>query len=200
MSNETPRKRLTAATSFELEIRKSRFLAQAVHLPAPDDAPQRIASLSTPQASHNCWAWLHGGQYRFSDDGEPGGTAGRPILSAIENQGFDQCLVVVTRWYGGIQLGTGGLARAYGGCANSCLQDAPFEPLIEQVELQCLCPYPLLELFKGLLAEQEGVLLAEEFLADGVRLQLAVPLDRQQLLQDAMQNLSRGEVALRQVE
>lgn len=200
MSNETPRKRLTAPARFELEIRKSRFLAQAVHLPAPDDAPERIASLSTPQASHNCWAWLHGGQYRFSDDGEPGGTAGRPILSAIENQGFDQCLVVVTRWYGGIQLGTGGLARAYGGCANSCLQDAPSEPLIEQVELQCLCPYPLLELFKGVLIEQDAVVLNEDFLADGVQLLLSAPLNRQQILQETMQNLSRGEVQLQEME
>lgn len=200
MSGDTPRKRLTATASFELEIRKSRFLAQAVHLPSPDDAPELIAGLSTPQVSHNCWAWLHGDQYRFSDDGEPGGTAGRPILSAIENQGFDQCLVVVTRWYGGIQLGTGGLARAYGGCANSCLQDAPFEPLIEQIRLQCLCPYPLLELFKGILAEQDAAVLNEDFLADGVQLQLSAPLDRQQILQEAMQNLSRGEVQLQEVE
>ena len=199
MSSQIPRKRLTAAASFELEIRKSRFLAQAAYLPAVDDAPGLIASLSTVQASHNCWAWLHGDQYRFSDDGEPGGTAGRPILSAIENQGFDQCLVLVTRWYGGIQLGTGGLARAYGGCANSCLQDAPFEPLIEQVRLQCLCPYPLLELFKGLLTEQGGSLLNENFVAEGVQLQLAAPLDRQQFLQEAMQNLSRGEVQLQEI-
>lgn len=198
MSSQIPRKRLTAAASFELEIRKSRFLAQATYLPAPDDASGLITSLSTAQASHNCWAWLHGDQYRFSDDGEPGGTAGRPILSAIENQGFDQCLVVITRWYGGIQLGTGGLARAYGGCAHSCLQDAPFEPLIEQVRLQCLCPYPLLELFKGLLAEQGGSLLSESFVAEGVQLQLAVPLDRQSFLQEAMQNLSRGEVQLQE--
>lgn len=67
------------------------------------------------QATHNCWAYKVGAQYRFSDDGEPAGTAGRPILSAIEAQHLDRVMVVVTRYFGGIKLGVGGLVRAYGG-------------------------------------------------------------------------------------
>ena len=76
---------LKAAHSYQEEIRKSRFLAQAVVLPSAEQATELIAQLSTPSASHNCWAWRCAQQYRFHDDGEPSGTAGRPILAAIEN-------------------------------------------------------------------------------------------------------------------
>ena len=103
---------LLAPCDYREEIRKSRFLAQARAISSAADAQAFIEQVSDPGASHNCWAWKIGQQYRFSDDGEPGGTAGRPILAAIEAQGFDGVAVVVTRWYGGIQLGTGGLARA----------------------------------------------------------------------------------------
>lgn len=192
------RKRILGIARHEVEIRKSRFVAQAVPLPSVAEAPALIERLSTQGISHNCWAWRFGGQYRFSDDGEPGGTAGRPILAAIENRGFDQTLIVVSRWYGGIQLGTGGLARAYGGCANSCLLAAASEPLIEQAGLECLCPYPLLETFKNLLLGEQGSILGEDFRGDGVYLRMAVPVGREQALQEAMLNLSRGEVMLRE--
>lgn len=199
MEPEIPLRRLLEPVSHELEIRKSRFLAQAVHLPSLEVAGELIAGLATASASHNCWAWRHGGQYRFTDDGEPGGTAGRPILTAIEQKGLDQCLVVVTRWYGGIQLGTGGLARAYGGCAAKCLQGAVTEPLIERSGQECLCPYSLLEQFKALLNSADAYIMSECFLAEGVHLQMAIPLDRQHSLQQALQNLSRGAVSLQHI-
>ena len=75
-----------------------------------------------PDATHHCWAYRIGPAYRFGDDGEPGGTAGAPILRAIEGQGVDRVMVVVVRFYGGVKLGTGGLARAYGGTAAECLR------------------------------------------------------------------------------
>lgn len=190
------RKQLLVRASHTVDIRKSRFLAQAVPLPSPDQAPALLAELSVPEASHNCWAWRFDGQYRFSDDGEPGGTAGRPILAAIEHQNFDRTLVVVARWYGGIQLGTGGLARAYGGCAVACLQDAASEPLIERITMECVCPYPLLERFKLLLAAAGGSIATEDFLATGVQLCIAVPLEQEASLQQALLDLSRGEAQL----
>ena len=97
----------------------------------PGAGARLYCEIGDPQATHNCWAYRIGQQYRFSDDGEPGGTAGRPILQAIEGQGFDQVVVVVTRWYGGIKLGAGGLARAYGGCAAECLRLADRVPIVE---------------------------------------------------------------------
>jgi len=91
-------------------ISKSRFLAKAAPVQSPEEAQAFIQAVSDPTATHNCWAWKIGNQYRFSDDGEPGGTAGRPMLTAIEGQDFDRVAVVVIRWFGGTKLGTGGLA------------------------------------------------------------------------------------------
>lgn len=184
---------LTGPAEYEVVIRKSRFLARAVALDNPDAAAVLLAELSVAAASHNCWAWRHGEQYRFSDDGEPGGTAGRPILAAIENQGFDQCLVLVTRWYGGIQLGTGGLARAYGGAAVACLQSGKTKTLVPQVELQAFCPYPALEHFKSLLNVANACIMEEIFGAEGAQLLFSVAPLQQEHLQASLQNLSRGE-------
>ncbi len=191
---------IKAPHSYEEDIRKSRFLAQAVFLPTAEQAPELIAQLSTPAATHNCWAWRCGEQYRFNDDGEPGGTAGRPILAAIENQRFDQVLIVVTRWYGGIQLGTGGLARAYGGCANQVLQTAPSERLIPRITVQGHCPYSYLDIFKVRIAEAGGVLNSEEFDAEGAWLNLAVPEEQLAALQEALSEASRGGSVLQEVE
>ncbi|PYD46715.1 IMPACT family protein, partial [Novacetimonas pomaceti] len=92
---------------LEREIRKSLFLAQAAPVSSADAALAFIAEVSDPDATHNCWAYRIGQSYRSDDDGEPGGTAGRPILQVIEGQGFDRTVVVVTRWFGGIKLGAG---------------------------------------------------------------------------------------------
>lgn len=191
---------LTAAHSYQEDIRKSRFLAQAVPLLEPEQAPSLLTQLSTPSASHNCWAWRCGQQYRFNDDGEPGGTAGRPILAAIENQQFDQVLVVVTRWYGGIQLGTGGLARAYGGCAAQVLQTAESEALVPRVVLSGHCPYAYLDEFKVRIYAVAGLLNGELFDAEGALLTIAVPKSAVTELQRLLNQATRGASALQVVE
>lgn len=187
---------LQAPSQYQEEIRKSRFLAQAVFLPHPDQAPALLQQLSAPDATHNCWAWRVGQQYRFNDDGEPGGTAGRPILTAIEQQDFDQVLVVVTRWYGGIQLGTGGLARAYGGCAAKCLQAGRSKPFVQRQRVRGHCPYAGLDVFKSQLDAFGAVLEEEEFDGEGAWLTVALPPEQLPALQELLGNLSRGESAL----
>ena len=112
---------LPAPVSLAIEVKHSRFLARAAPADSTHAAQAFVGSVSDPDATHNCWAWRIGGDYRSSDDGEPAGTAGRPILAAIDGQGFDRVVVVVTRWFGGIKLGAGGLVRAYGGSAAECL-------------------------------------------------------------------------------
>ena len=191
---------IKAPHSYQEEIRKSRFLAQAVFLGNAEQASELIAQLSTPNVSHNCWAWRCGDQYRFTDDGEPGGTAGRPILAAIENQQFDQVLIVVTRWYGGIQLGTGGLARAYGGCANQVLQTATSEELVPRTLLTGHCPYTYLDVFKVRINEAGGVLNSEEFDAEGAVLNLAVPDAQVEGLQAMLSEATRGVSSLQEVK
>lgn len=94
--------RLTGPASYEQIIKKSRFVATA--LPVGDEAAAKaaISSVSIDSATHNCWAWRIGALSRSFDDGEPGGTAGRPILAAIDGQACDGVVVIVTRWFGGI--------------------------------------------------------------------------------------------------
>ena len=123
---------LTGEYTFEQEVKKSRFIAIAVPVENVQDVPAALRRVTQPDATHNCFAYRVGDQYRFSDDGEPGGSAGRPILAAIEGQGIDCVLVVVVRYFGGTKLGVGGLVRAYGGAAAECLRQAPAK---EQIAL-----------------------------------------------------------------
>ncbi|NWD78688.1 YigZ family protein, partial [Pseudomonas gingeri] len=149
---------LTGLCEYREEIRKSRFITLAAPITSVAEAQAFIEQHSDLDATHNCWAWKLADQYRSSDDGEPGGTAGRPILAAIEAQDCDQVVVLVIRWYGGIQLGTGGLARAYGGGANKCLQTAERLPLISRVALSCACAFSELALVKLRVAELGGLI------------------------------------------
>lgn len=181
---------------FREEIRKSRFITLAGPIASPAEAMAFIERHSDLAATHNCWAWKLGGQYRSSDDGEPGGTAGRPILAAIEAQDCDQVVVLVIRWYGGIQLGTGGLARAYGGGASKCLQQAPKRLLVQRSEFTCSCTFSELALVKLRLAEVDGLVLDEQFTANGVDLHIALGDTHQHTLQQQLADLSRGRILL----
>lgn len=187
---------LVGHCEYREEIRKSRFIALAAPISSPAEAQAFIEQHSDLNASHNCWAWKLGAQYRSTDDGEPGGTAGRPMLAAIEAQDFDQVVVLVIRWYGGIQLGTGGLARAYGGSANKCLQMADRVPLISRIVLTCDCGFSELALLKLRLAELGGLVVNEDFTANGVELQLALAEEHIDALQQQLADLSRGRILL----
>ena len=187
---------LTGLCEYREEIRKSRFITYAAPITSAQQALDFIEQYSDLNASHNCWAWKLGDQYRSSDDGEPGGTAGRPILSAIDAQDCDQVAVLVIRWYGGIQLGTGGLARAYGGGANKCLQSAEKLPLVNRVALNCSCSFSELALVKLRVAELNGVVIDETFTANGVDLQLALAEEQIAPAQQQLADLSRGRILL----
>lgn len=187
---------LVGHCEYREDIRKSRFIALAAPISSPAEAQAFIEQYSDLNASHNCWAWKLGAQYRSTDDGEPGGTAGRPMLAAIEAQDFDQVVVLVIRWYGGIQLGTGGLARAYGGSANKCLQMAERVPLISRVAVTCHCGFSELTLLKLRLAELGGLVVSEDFTANGVALQLALGEEQIDTLQQQLADLSRGRILL----
>lgn len=187
---------LAGPCEFREEIRKSRFVTLAAPVASTADAQAFIEQNSVAEATHNCWAWKIGAQYRSNDDGEPGGTAGRPILAAIEAQEFDQVVVLVIRWYGGIQLGTGGLARAYGGGANKCLQQAARLPLINRQGFRLECTFSELALVKLRIAEIDGVIDNETFTANGVEMTLAVAPASAELLQRQLADLSRGRIIL----
>ncbi|MCP1375018.1 IMPACT family protein [Dyella lutea] len=176
----------------EQDIKKSRFLAQAAPVDSPEEALAFVQEVGDPAATHNCWAYRIGQAYRFNDDGEPGGTAGRPILHAIEGQGIDRAVVVVTRWYGGIKLGAGGLARAYGGTAAECLRLAERVPIVPRATLALDCEFADLALLKARLEELDASVTDEQFHASGARLRLQLPESRVAEAQARIVDLTRG--------
>jgi uncharacterized YigZ family protein len=174
------------------EIKKSRFLALAAPVESTAHALAFVREVSDPTATHNCWAYRIGQDYRFNDDGEPGGTAGRPILQAIEGQQMDGVVVVVTRWYGGIKLGAGGLARAYGGTAAECLRLAERAPIVAMTRLGVHCNFAELALLKARLKGLQADIEHEHFAADGVELQLRLPDSRVDEAALLVSDISRG--------
>lgn len=187
---------LAGAARLQQEIKKSRFLAQAAPLDAVDAALAFVAQVADPAATHNCWAYRFGQHYRFSDDGEPGGTAGRPILQAIDGQGLDRVIVVVTRWFGGTKLGAGGLVRAYGGCAAECLRLAARLPIVDRATIAVSCDFPNLPSLHARLPEFSAEKLDEGFDADGARLRLALPRDRVAAFTGWLRDLTRGRAVI----
>lgn len=187
---------LAAPAELTQDIRKSRFYSRAEQAISPSEALAFIARVSDPHATHNCWAYRIGSSYRFSDDGEPAGTAGRPILQAIDGQGFDRTAVVVTRWYGGIKLGAGGLARAYGGCAAECLRAATRVPLIEMVEVEFALPFAAVAILNSRLSEFAAEKRMERFGNNGARFVLALPPRQVEALSSLLADLTRGRVVM----
>lgn len=136
---------LLAPASCELLIKKSRFLG-CVQPVADRAAAQRVVAdlwAQHPGASHVCWALLAGGQSAAVDDGEPGGTAGRPMLEVLRLQDLDGVLATAVRYYGGVPLGAGGLVRAYTEAVALPLRSAQKIPLIRMLTLGCEVPYAL---------------------------------------------------------
>ena len=185
---------LAIPTELTEEIKKSRFIVNAAPVTSADQAAQFIDTISDPNATHNCWAWKIGQQYRFNDDGEPTSTAGRPILSAIEGQDCDQVVVVVTRYFGGIKLGTGGLIRAYGGSASHCLQQATLIELIARITLQFHCYYNEWPIIENRLKELDAIIENQEFDAEGVKVSVAITKDNSVILQKNISDITRGRV------
>lgn len=185
---------LAAPATHTLEIKHSRFVAHAVPVEDENGAMRVLREIHVPDATHNCWAWRVGDQYRSSDDGEPAGTAGRPILAAIDGQGFDRVAVVVVRWYGGIKLGAGGLVRAYGGCAAECLRTATRQPLVDLVRLTLRAPFDALGSVHAALPAVQAHKLSETFDPDGVALYIELPRAQVSDLKTRLRDATRDRV------
>ncbi|MBO1326411.1 IMPACT family protein [Acetobacter sp. TBRC 12305] len=193
---------LTGPFSAELDIKKSRFLANAMPVGSVAEAEDFIARVAAgaPEATHHCWAWQVGPHCRCHDDGEPSGTAGRPILQVITAQKLDRVAVVVTRWYGGIKLGAGGLVRAYAGTAAECLREAPKEELIERVRLSFHCPFSLVGLMQGRVPEWEVEVEPPTFDASGAQFVLLLPAGRQEEITARIMDLTNGQARIHLLE
>ena len=151
---------LAGPVESELVIKKSRFLGRVMPVSGRTDAYAEVARLKAlhPGAVHVCWALLAGGQSAAVDDGEPSGTAGRPMLDVLRHQQLEGVLATVVRYFGGIKLGAGGLVRAYTDTVATALQQAERVPIIRQVVLGCRIGYELEGSLRRELAARGGVL------------------------------------------
>ncbi|WP_439113110.1 IMPACT family protein [Hydrogenophaga sp.] len=136
---------LQAPVQSELVIKKSRFLGCVESVPDRAAALARVAQRRTehPGATHVCWALMAGGHSAANDDGEPGGTAGRPMLEVLRHQDLEGVLATVVRYYGGTPLGAGGLVRAYTDSVAQALLKAEKTPVVRHQMLHCVLPYAL---------------------------------------------------------
>lgn len=189
---------LNAFATHAQEIKKSRFIAFAV--PVADEAAAKafIAAHSDHTANHNCWAWRIGQSYRFNDDGEPSGTAGKPILQAIDGQELDRVAVLVIRWFGGTLLGSGGLVRAYGGTAAECLRMAEKTAFVPTVPAWINCLFSDLALMKSRLSGFSAIRIErEDFTDTGADLLVALPVADVEHISRLIVDLTSGRATVR---
>ncbi|PWG63707.1 YigZ family protein [Spiribacter halobius] len=161
----------------EITVRRSRFVAVAA--PAADRSAARgvVASAQDrhPGATHHCWAWQGQGSAASSDDGEPGGTAGRPILGVIGHKGISDVVVVVSRYFGGVKLGAGGLVRAYAGAAEAVLADLPVVTAVPMARLELALGFADEQPLRHWLACQDGAELQQLEYGEGVTARVTLP-------------------------
>ena len=153
----------------EYEEKRSRFIGELFPVASEEEAKAIIAGVKKkyPDARHHCWAWvLPDGAFRWSDDGEPGGTAGGPMLEVLRGADVYGALCVVTRYFGGTLLGSGGLVRAYSKATALALAAAGTEPDPEKTQLSLAVPWEHIDRVHRLLREYGGTLLAQDYESD----------------------------------
>ena len=188
---------LASPATQEVTIKRSRFIAHAARVDSQADTLDFYQSIADPAASHNCWAWTLDHQYRFNDDGEPASTAGRPILSAIEGKDLDHVMVVVTRHFGGIKLGVGGLIRAYSGSAARCLDQAGLVDIQPKTECKIQAAFQWTGQVYAAIDSCGAIKKSEEFLAEGLSIRIQIPESDLPKLKALLRDSTRGDVVFK---
>eukprot|EP00873_Tetraselmis_striata_P003245 jgi/Tetstr1/423509/TSEL_014185.t1 len=181
---------------FTLEVKKSKFVTTAWPVQSPSEAMRLVQTHGDPSASHNCFAYKVGEETRSSDDGEPGGTAGRPMLSALEGEGLDNVCVMVTRFFGGTKLGAGGLVRAYGGAARECLREAPRQLVKAKKDLRFHIPFELMGSCYTVLDRYQALRLSEDYTEKGSDIVVRVEAGDAAPLSKDLQDATSGAIQL----
>ena len=186
-------------------IRKSRFITSATHAPDSRVAQAFVARIREefPDATHHCWAFVAGppestASVGMSDDGEPHGTAGRPMLTALLHGGVGEIVAVCTRYFGGTKLGTGGLSRAYAGAVKLLLESLPTKERVHRIELQILADYGSVDALRRFFDEAEAVIEYETY-GEQVDFRVAVPRESLDTFAEAVAGITRGRGAVRPI-
>jgi uncharacterized YigZ family protein len=184
----------------ETVIDRSRFICTISPVESSEAAQAFIREMQQefPDATHNCWAYLIGppgssDRIGLSDDGEPHGTAGRPMFTVLQHCGMGDIAAVVTRYYGGVKLGTGGLVKAYGGAVQQALETVVAGERVTRVELQVRIGYPSVSAARLLFPTWETEVVREDFGVD-VQFHLRCPEENADGLRQALRDITRGQV------
>lgn len=189
----------------ETEVERSRFITTVQMAPSADDAQQFIASIKAefPDANHNCWAYLVGppgstDRIGLSDDGEPHGTAGKPMLTALQHSGLGDTVIVVTRYFGGVKLGKGGMVKAYTQAVKAAVEQVPRIERVNNVYVQATIDYSLVTSFARQLQSFE-VVIEETAYGENVSYALALPEEHLDNFRRMFNDLTagQGELTLR---
>lgn len=186
----------------EETIKKSRFITLLAHTDGVEAARAFVQQVKEahPDARHHCWAWVAGApndsqQLGFSDDGEPSGTAGKPMLAQLMGANIGEITAVVVRYYGGIMLGTGGLVKAYGGGVQQGLKQLARRRKVPMKRFTLTCDYAQLSDIERLLARFDGQ-LDEVVYLDRIALTLALPYAHIEAFRQTLSDFSRGALSL----
>jgi len=190
---------LAAPVTTEATIRQSRFVAHATQVADQEATLTFFDAVADPAASHNCWAWKLDHSYRFNDDGEPASTAGKPILAAIEGKHLCRVMVVVTRYFGGIKLGVGGLIRAYSSCAAKCLDRGRVIEIHATSRCVIEAGFEWTGHVHNLLEACGAIRDEERFTTCGICISFEIREDHLRKLQNLLRDATRGNATLKRL-
>ena len=194
-----PYKTLIKEAQEAFIVNKSRFIGHGCPCETEEAALAFLARMRSEykDATHNCYAYIIGanmGVMRYSDDGEPGGTAGMPIIEVMKARGVTNCAVVVTRYFGGILLGGGGLVRAYSHTAKIAVDAGGIAVMRLCAVMQAECDYNFYGKLNSFIPECGGIVDNAEF-AENVKLDFRIPADFQQEFESKLTDISFGKVS-----
>lgn len=190
--------------SREENIKKSRFICQLKRVTSEEEAREFITSIKKEhyKANHSCSAMIIGETSeikRSSDDGEPSGTAGVPMLNVLEKQGITNVVAVVTRYFGGIKLGTGGLIRAYAGSVADTLKEVGVVAVKEQSGIEITLSYPQYQTYEHFLSQHQLEEINTQF-SDQISTEIYADQDRIAMIQDQLIDFYQGKMIFKKID
>ncbi len=187
-----------AEATAELKVKGSKFIARVIPSNSKEDADEKYADIKKKyyNATHNCFAYrINADIFRYSDDGEPSGTAGKPIFRVLESAELNETLCVITRYFGGTKLGTGGLIRAYSEAAKLAVSNTKYKIKVSTKSLHLSFSYELENLVRKLLNEFGGRIAESEY-SDHIIMSVEIPKSKQNLFEIKLTELSNSTIQI----